>query len=151
MRALVQRVIHAKVTVADEVIGSIANGLLLFLAIHKSDSPVEADKLSRRVLHSRLFPDSEGKMNRSLLDIEGELLLVSQFTLYGDTTKGNRPSYSEAAGSDAARQLYDYFVACCASSSVRVQTGRFQAQMQVHLVNDGPVTLLFETKCKNVL
>lgn len=142
MRALVQRVSEASVCVNGEIVGQIGRGLLVLLGVHQQDSESKADHLSKKVLQLRIFPDSEGKMNLSLLDISGEVLIVSQFTLYGDTTRGNRPSYSEAAKPELASHLYDYFVGKCRQAGVRVATGIFQAQMQVRLVNDGPVTLM---------
>ena len=150
MRALVQRVIEATVTIDSSIAGRIGGGLLLFLGVHKADTTLDSEKMSRRVLQSRIFADGEGKMNCSLLDSGGELLVVSQFTLYGDTGKGNRPSYSDAAPAELANVLYEYFVACCRTTGVKVETGKFQANMQVYLVNDGPVTLMFDTKTQNV-
>lgn len=142
MRALVQRVTQASVKVNGAVVGQIGPGLLVFIGIRRDDTRVRADHLLQKVMNLRIFADLEGKMNRSVSEIGGELLLVSQFTLYGDTRKGNRPSYSEAADRDLAQELYEYFVNGCRASGLRVQTGVFQAHMEVSLVNDGPVTLM---------
>jgi D-aminoacyl-tRNA deacylase len=151
MRALVQRVSQASVTVESQVVGEIKAGLLIFLGIKQSDTRTEAEILCRKVTQLRIFTDKLGKMNLSLLDVAGELLIVSQFTLYGDTRKGNRPSYSEAARPELARELYEYFVELCRSKGVVVSTGAFQAHMQVSLVNDGPVTLLCEAESRQGL
>ncbi len=142
MRALVQRVSEAKVIVGEAVTGQIGRGLLVFLAVRHDDTRPRAADLARKITHLRVFPDEQGKMNQSLHEVSGELLIVSQFTLYGDTSRGNRPSYSEAAGRELAEQLYNHFVSLCRDSGIPVHTGVFQAQMQVHLVNDGPVTLM---------
>jgi D-aminoacyl-tRNA deacylase len=142
MRALVQRVSKAKVVVGDTVTGQIGRGLLIFLGVRHNDTEAQAEHLAQKVVQLRIFPDEAGKMNRSVNDILGELLIVSQFTLYGDTRKGNRPSYSEAARPDSAERLYEYFVRVCRDKGVPVATGVFQAHMEVHLVNDGPVTLM---------
>jgi D-tyrosyl-tRNA(Tyr) deacylase len=142
MRALVQRVSEASVLVQGSVTGQIGRGLLVLLGIRSDDSHARAELLARKVVQLRIFPDDQGKMNRSLLDSSGELLVVPQFTLYGDTDKGNRPSYSKAAAPELAEPLYEYFVKVCRDKSVPVSTGVFQAHMQVRLVNDGPVTLM---------
>jgi D-aminoacyl-tRNA deacylase len=142
MRALVQRVSEASVLVHGSITGQIGNGLLVLLGIRSDDSHARAELLARKVVQLRIFPDDQGKMNRSLLDISGELLVVPQFTLYGDTEKGNRPSYSKAAPPELAELLYEYFVKVCRDKFVPVSTGVFQAHMQVRLVNDGPVTLM---------
>jgi D-tyrosyl-tRNA(Tyr) deacylase len=115
--------------------------MLVFLGIHENDTKANADHLASKVIQLRIFPDSEGKMNLSLRDISGELLVVSQFTLYGETRKGNRPSYSQAARPEVAVLLYEYFVKVCREKGVSVSTGVFQADMRVRLINDGPVTL----------
>lgn len=141
MRAIVQRVSEARVVVEGEIIGEIGPGLVILVGIHRDDSAANAQKLSEKILRLRIFADEAGRMNRDVLQTDGGLLIVSQFTLYGDTTKGNRPSYSEAAGPEKARELYDVFIEFCRGECSNVQTGRFQAHMQVHLVNDGPVTL----------
>jgi D-tyrosyl-tRNA(Tyr) deacylase len=141
MRALVQRVSEASVTVENTISGEIARGILVFLGVHANDNEANADYLANKVIQLRIFPDAEGRMNRSLRDILGEMLVVSQFTLYGETKKGNRPSYSEAARPEVAVRLYDYFVKVCREKGIKVSTGVFQADMKVRLINDGPVTL----------
>jgi D-aminoacyl-tRNA deacylase len=146
MRAIVQRVHQARVLVEDEVVGKIGSGLLVFLGIHRSDTLAEAEWLARKVLQLRIFSDTEEKMNLSVIDAQGEILVVSQFTLYGDTRRGNRPSFAEAAAPERAKELYDYFAQVCRNSLLNVETGRFQAHMRVELSNDGPVTLLCETE-----
>jgi D-aminoacyl-tRNA deacylase len=138
----VQRVSEASVTVRGLVTGEIRQGLLVFVGVRKDDTHSRAEQLAQKVISLRIFADNNGKMNRSLLDISGQMLVVSQFTLYGDTRKGNRPCFSEAANSDSAEQLYEYFVTQCRRSGVPVVTGVFQAHMEVRLVNDGPVTLM---------
>ena len=120
----------------------------MFLGVTHTDSEAEAEYLARKVTHLRIFPDSESKMNLSLVDIGGELLVVSQFTLYGDTQKGNRPSYAEAAPPERAQPLYEHFLESCRINGIRVQSGVFQAHMLVELINDGPVTVLCESKSK---
>lgn len=142
MRALVQRVLEASVVVENRVVGQIGPGLCVFLGIHHTDSRGDAEKLVSKLVKLRVFPDDEGKMNRSLSDVSGELLVISQFTLYADTSRGNRPSYSQAADPQTAKSLYDAFVEFCAIQCARVATGVFQAHMQVSLVNDGPVTFM---------
>ena len=144
MKALIQRVRNARVIVEEAVIGEIGLGILTFLGITHSDTPLQAAQLANKVSNLRVFPDAEGKMNRSLLEIGGELLVVSQFTLYGDTRKGNRPSYTDAALPELALPLYESFVEKCRNNGIRVATGVFQAHMLVELTNDGPVTLLCE-------
>ena len=144
VRALIQRVSYAKVMVADCATGEINRGILLLLGVQKGDSHVEAEKLLKKVLDYRVFPDDAGKMNCSLRDVRGELLVVSQFTLAADTQKGLRPGFSSAAVPDEAERLYDYFVAEARKSGLPVATGRFGADMQVSLCNDGPVTFLLE-------
>lgn len=141
MRALVQRVSEASVTVENTISGEIGRGILVFLGVHANDNEANADYLANKVIQLRIFPDAEGRMNRSLRDILGEMLVVSQFTLYGETKKGNRPSYSEAARPEVAVRLYDYFVKVCREKGIKVSTGVFQADMKVRLINDGPVTL----------
>ncbi len=142
MRALVQRVSEASVLVDGLVTGLIGKGLLVFIGIHRDDTEIQAAQLAEKVLRLRIFPDLEGKMNRSLTEVAGELLVISQFTLYGETRKGNRPSYSEAARPEIARPLYQYFIRVCREAGVKVESGVFQAHMDVRLVNDGPVTLM---------
>ncbi len=142
MRALVQRVSEASVTVNGKVIGQIGPGLCIFLGVKHDDTPQDAEKLARKVIHLRIFSDAKGKMNRSLLEVGGELLIVSQFTLYADLTSGNRPSYSKAAKPELARELYETFILACKQQLPSVATGTFQAHMAVRLLNDGPVTLM---------
>jgi len=131
---------HAKVEVENEIIGEISQGLLVLLGVEKIDTPAMADKLLKKVLNYRVFNDDEGKMNLSLQDIKGELLIVSQFTLAADTTKGLRPGFSSAATPADAKVLYDYFVGESRKQQISVKTGEFGADMAVSLLNDGPVT-----------
>lgn len=142
MVALVQRVREARVEVDDETVGAIGAGLLVLLGVHYTDTEAEAVWLARKVAGLRIFPDDEGRMNRSVVDAGGEALVVSQFTLYGDASRGNRPSFGEAAPPEAAERLYRLFTHHLEKHLARpVPTGRFGAMMQVSLVNDGPVTL----------
>lgn len=145
MRTVVQRVTAAQVEVDGKVVGKIGAGLLVLLGVAKGDSEPEALFLAEKVVHLRIFEDENGRMNRSLQDTGGALLVVSQFTLYGDCRKGRRPSFDAAAPAETARTLYESFVAAARSLGVRVETGVFQAHMAVSLVNDGPVTLLVES------
>jgi len=146
MRAVLQRVTKAHVDVGGKVVGAIEHGLLVLLGVARTDTNQDAEYIAEKILHLRIFPDDAGKMNRSVLQAGGALLVVSQFTLYGDCKKGRRPSFDEAASGDQAREIYNYFVAHLNSSNIVVQTGVFQAEMQVHLVNDGPVTIILESK-----
>lgn len=146
MRAVVQRVSRAKVTVGEELTGEIGRGLLVLLGVSVRDAEKDAIYLVDKVLNLRIFEDSEEKMNLSLLDIKGELLVVSQFTLYGDVTRGRRPSFIDAALPERANHLYEAFVAEAGKQVDDVQTGRFQAMMDVELVNDGPVTILLDSE-----
>ncbi len=146
MRALVQRVSSAHVCVQGKVVGEIGGGLCVFLGVKQGDGVNQATKLADKVTNLRIFADHTGKMNRSLRDVGGGLLVVSQFTLYGNTRKGNRPSYSEAAEAGLARQLYEVFIDRCRRQGASVETGVFQAQMEVRLVNDGPVTLICDSE-----
>ena len=141
MRALVQRVKRARVTVAGEVTGRIGPGLVVLLGVGKSDTRAEADYLLEKIIGLRIFEDPSGKMNLSLTDMGGGLLVVSQFTLFGDTSKGRRPSFSRAAPPELAKELYEYFLVKAGERGLPVQAGVFQAHMEVELVNDGPVTL----------
>lgn len=145
MRAVVQRVSRAQVSVAGRVVGRIEQGLLVLLGVGQGDTRAEADYLVEKIVNLRVFTDREGKMNRSLLDIGAQLLVVSQFTLYGDCRRGRRPSYSDAAPPALAEELYEYFVARATQAGIRTETGIFQAMMDVELVNDGPVTLLLDS------
>jgi D-tyrosyl-tRNA(Tyr) deacylase len=145
MRAVIQRVSRAKVSVKDEITGEIGKGILVLLGVSRTDSEKEATYLLEKTLNLRIFEDADGKMNFSLLDIKGELLVVSQFTLYGDTRKGRRPSFIEAAAPERANELYEFFVTEARKQIKKVETGRFQAMMDVELVNDGPVTILIDS------
>jgi D-tyrosyl-tRNA(Tyr) deacylase len=145
MKAVVQRVKRAKVTVKGEVTGEIEAGVLILLGVSNTDTRADADFLIDKIANLRIFGDDEGKMNLSLLDISGSMLVVSQFTLYADTRKGRRPSYINAASPEMANELYKYFVAEARRVVARVETGRFQAMMDVELVNDGPVTIILES------
>jgi D-tyrosyl-tRNA(Tyr) deacylase len=141
MKALLQRVAQAHVTINDQFEGRIGQGLLVLLCAEPNDNETIADRLLRKTMALRIFADDAGKMNRSLLDIGGELLIISQFTLCADTSSGNRPSFTAAAPPALAQTLYDYFVNQARLSGLNVQTGQFGADMQVGLVNDGPVTI----------
>lgn len=145
MRALVQRVSEASVSVDNAITGQIGLGLLVLLGIHSFDTEREAEFLAKKVGNLRIFQDENGKMNRDIFAVRGELLVVSQFTLYGDTRKGNRPSFENAAKAETARPLYECFVNHCRKTGIRVATGIFGAEMRVGLVNEGPVTILCET------
>jgi D-aminoacyl-tRNA deacylase len=139
--SVLQRVSQARVVVAGATIGEIGAGLLVLLCAERGDSEVQADKLLAKLLKLRIFSDEAGKMNRSVQDVGGGLLVVSQFTLAADTTGGNRPSFTNAAPPDEGRRLYEYFVQQARAAHPMVQTGEFAAHMEVHLVNDGPVTI----------
>lgn len=141
MKLVLQRVREARVEVEGEVVGAIGPGLLVLLCAERGDGEAQADKLLAKLLKLRIFSDAAGKMNLSLQDVGGGLLLVSQFTLAADTSSGNRPGFSGAAAPDEGRRLYDYFVARARDAHAVVATGIFAADMQVHLVNDGPVTI----------
>lgn len=145
MRALVQRVKRADVAVNGETVGQIGHGLLIFLGIHKDDDLEKVRYLAPKVAKLRLFQDDAGKMNRSLIDTGGEALVISQFTLYGDCSSGLRPDFFSAMPAKEAVRLYEHFVAELKHEIKRVETGRFQAYMQISSVNDGPVTLMVET------
>jgi D-tyrosyl-tRNA(Tyr) deacylase len=145
MRAVVQRVSQASVTVGDEVVGAIGQGLLILLGIGVGDSEAEARLLAEKTANLRIFADEEGRFNRSLLDVGGEALVVSQFTLYADTRRGRRPSFSDAAPPEIAAPLVDIFADELRRLGVAVSTGRFGAMMRVALVNDGPVTILLDS------
>ena len=145
MRIVAQRVLSASILVNGNTVGKILNGLLVFLGVSRDDTEADADYLLDKLLWLRIFPDEQRKMNRNLQDTGGSLLVVSQFTLYGDCRKGRRPSFDRAAPPDRARALYEYFLDAARRSPVPVQTGEFQAMMEVHLVNDGPVTILIDS------
>lgn len=141
MKALLQRVAEARVVIEGETAGQIGPGLLVLVCAERGDSEAQADKLLAKILKLRIFSDEAGKMNQSVQDVRGGLLVVSQFTLAADASGGNRPSFTGAAAPDEGRRLYDYFVAQARALHPEVQTGRFAADMKVHLVNDGPVTI----------
>lgn len=144
MRTVIQRVTSASVTVQGSIVGQIGQGVLILLGIEKGDSEAQADWLVDKICGLRMFPDSDGKMNLSVQDIGGALLVVSQFTLAGNCSKGKRPSFDTAAPMGEGKRLYDYFVGAAKMSGMAVETGVFQADMQVGLVNDGPVTFILE-------
>lgn len=146
MRAVVQRVSRAKVTVAGDVTGEIGLGLMVLLGVADDDGQEDASYLAEKLVGLRIFPDEEGKMNRSLVEVGGAMLVVSQFTLFGDCRKGRRPSFIKAARPEQAVDLYKAFVAEVRGRGITVATGRFQAHMDVELVNDGPVTLLIDSR-----
>jgi D-tyrosyl-tRNA(Tyr) deacylase len=145
MRAVVQRVSRAEVRVDGQVVGNVGPGLLVLVGIEKHDTPQAGQALAEKIANLRVFDDPQGRMNRSLLETGGGALCVSQFTLYGDCRKGRRPSYDRAAPPDVARSLYEAFVGSLRGLGVVVETGQFQARMDVELVNDGPVTLLLDS------
>jgi len=146
MRAVVQRVTEARVTVAGNITGQIGVGLVVLLGVARDDEDGDADYLADKIANLRVFQDDQGKMNRSILETGGQMLVVSQFTLYGDVRRGRRPSYIEAAEPDKANKLYEYFVERVRSFGLKVETGVFQAMMEVSLINDGPVTILLDSK-----
>ncbi|GAA5335714.1 MULTISPECIES: D-aminoacyl-tRNA deacylase [Thermus] len=146
MRAVVQRVTEAFVEVEGEVVGRIGLGLLVLLGVGQRDTPEDAQYLARKIVHLRVFADADGKMNLSLKDVGGEVLLVSQFTLYADTRKGNRPSFLQAAPPEVGRRLYEEAIEAFLAQGVHVETGVYGAHMRIHLVNDGPVTLLLDSE-----
>lgn len=145
MRSVVQRVSQAQVVVGHQVTGAIAEGLVVLLGIHRTDTEQDLAWMVDKIVHLRIFDDERGVMNRSLADIRGELLIVSQFTLHGDCRKGRRPSWNEAAPPEQARLLYDRFVDLCRQRGIPVQSGVFQAMMHVTLTNSGPVTILLDS------
>ena len=145
MRIVLQRVQEARVEVDSQVTGAIGRGLLLLVAVGNGDSEKDADYLISKTLSLRIFPDQDGKMNLSVQDVQGGLLVVSQFTLYGDLRKGRRPSFDRAAPPEAARALYEYFVRKLRECGLPVGTGVFQAEMKVYLTNDGPVTFVYDS------
>ena len=148
MKALLQRVTRASVSLGDEEVGRIGRGLVVFLGVASGDTEKDAQYLAQKIVNLRIFSDGEGKFNLSALDIGGELLLVSQFTLLADTRKGRRPSFIEAAPPAQAKELFEYFVEQTRATGLKVETGRFQQYMQVEIHNDGPVTILLDSREK---
>ncbi|MBM3239989.1 D-tyrosyl-tRNA(Tyr) deacylase [Candidatus Poribacteria bacterium] len=146
MRAVVQRVKRASVTVDDKVIAEISNGLLILLGVAREDTSADIDYMASKVAHLRIFQDEQGKMNLSLLEVGGEALVVSQFTLYGDCRKGRRPSFIAAAQPEKADEMYQAFIAALSQMGIRTKGGIFQAYMDVELINDGPVTILLDSQ-----
>ena len=146
MRAVVQRVKASSVLVEDKIVGSINKGLNVLLGISKEDTIEDLKYLKDKILNLRIFEDEEEKMNHSLLDVKGELLIVSQFTLYGDCRKGRRPNFMDALSGDQAKELYETFVGMCKEEGIKVETGVFGAHMKVNIENDGPVTLMLDSK-----
>ena len=145
MRAVVQRVSRARVTVGNEVVGEIGPGVLVLLGVGQGDTETGADYLLDKIVGLRIFEDDSGKMNRAVGEVGGKLLVVSQFTLYGDVRRGKRPSFADAAPPETARTLYEYFVARIRGAGLACETGKFQEMMQVELVNDGPLTILLDS------
>ena len=146
MRVVLQRVAHASVTVEEKVIGKIQRGFLLLVGVTHDDAMEDMEYLIRKIVQMRIFEDEEGKLNRSIQDIGGEILSVSQFTLYADTKKGNRPSFSKAAPGDVALEMFEQFNGLLRDTGIPVETGQFGADMKVDLLNDGPVTILLDSK-----
>jgi len=148
MRAVVQRVNRARVTVEKETTGEIGQGLLVLLGVAQADTETDADYLAKKIVALRIFEDDAGKMNRSVAEVGGAVLVVSQFTLYGDVRRGKRPSFDAAAPPQRAKELYEYFVSRIRAAGLPCSTGRFQEMMQVELVNEGPVTILLDSEKK---
>ena len=148
MRVVLQRVSHASVTVEEKVIGKIQRGFLLLVGVTHDDTMEDMEYLVRKIVQMRIFEDEEGKLNRSIQDIGGEILSVSQFTLYADTKKGNRPSFSKAAPGDVAIDMFEQFNGLLRDTGIPVETGQFGADMKVELLNDGPVTILLDSKTR---
>jgi len=146
MRAVVQRVKESKVMVKGKTVGQIKRGVLILLGVGKDDTSEDCEYLSNKIVNLRIFEDLDGRFNLSLLDIEGEALVVSQFTLYGDCRKGRRPSFADAAPPSKAKELYEKFIDTLMQKGIKVQSGIFQEMMDVYLINDGPVTLLLDSK-----
>jgi len=146
MRAVVQRVTRARVTVEDEVVGEIKQGLVVLLGVARDDSETDAEYLAAKIVALRIFDDEAGKMNRSVKDIGGGVLVISQFTLYGDVRRGLRPSWIQAAAPEVAKSMYEFFIELVRKLSVEVASGNFRSMMQVELVNDGPVTILLDSR-----
>lgn len=148
MRVVLQRVSHASVTVEEKVIGKIQRGFLLLVGVTHDDAMEDMEYLVRKIVQMRIFEDEEGKLNRSVQDIGGEILSVSQFTLYADTKKGNRPSFSKVAPGDVALEMFEQFNGLLRDTGIPVETGQFGADMKVELLNDGPVTILLDSKTR---
>jgi D-tyrosyl-tRNA(Tyr) deacylase len=146
MRAVVQRVKSANVKVNDNIIGSIGQGILLFLGVEETDQETDLEYMCEKIPNLRIFEDENGKMNKSLLDVEGSILVISQFTLLGDARKGRRPSFTDAAKPEKAIPMYEKFIACMKEKNITTQSGEFGAEMEVELINDGPVTILLDSK-----
>ena len=146
MRAVVQRVTNASVTVEDETVGAIGPGIMVLVGVSKEDTDKDLKYIVEKVMNLRIFDDENGVMNRSVLDVGGSILAVSQFTLYGDARGGRRPSYFQAAGPEPANELYERAVAAWRENGIHVETGRFRTEMKVSLVNDGPVTILLDSE-----
>lgn len=144
MKVLVQRVKKSSVEVNGEIVSSIGSGLLIFVGVAKDDNETPAEYLANKVANLRIFEDNQNKMNLSVVDVKGEIIVVSQFTLAGDTSRGNRPGFETAARPEVAKPLYEYFSACLRAKGLTVKNGVFQADMQVSLINDGPVTFVLE-------
>lgn len=144
MKALIQRVKRASVTIEGELFSAINSGILVFLGVEKNDEKENAEKLAQKIVNLRIFEDENEKMNLSLKDVNGEILVVSQFTLCGDCKKGTRPSFDKAANPQKAVNLYEYFIKCIEDNNIPVKTGKFRAMMDVELINDGPVTFWVE-------
>ena len=145
MKFVIQRVSHASVTVHEETIGRINQGYLVLIGVGKEDTKEDADRLVKKMIGLRIFSDENGKINKSLKDVDGELLLVSQFTLYADCRHGNRPGFTDAAGPDMANELYEYIIESCKKEVAVVERGEFGADMKVELLNDGPFTILLDS------
>ena len=144
MKVVIQRVSRATVTVQSETIGSIKEGLLVFFSVHAKDTEEMIPKMAEKISNLRIFEDMEGKLNHSVIDTKGEILVVSQFTLYGDCSKGNRPSFIEAAAPEIAEQYYEKLIAYLVDKGIRVATGKFRSYMRIELVNEGPTTIIIE-------
>lgn len=146
MRAVVQRVSYGKVTVEGETTGEIQKGIVVLLGVCHDDTDADIKYLAEKIINLRIFEDGNGKMNISLKDVEGQMLIISQFTLYGDCRRGKRPSYDKAARPEAAEGMYERFVDVCRGYGIKIETGRFQAMMSVEICNEGPVTILLDSR-----
>ena len=144
MRIVIQRVLEANVKVDEKIIGEINRGIVVFLGVSKQDTKEKAEYLRKKISTLRIFQDDKDKMNLSIKDINGELLIISQFTLYADCSNGNRPSFINAADFEFADELYEYFIKCCQSYNIKVEKGKFGADMKINLINDGPVTIILD-------